>query len=123
MQFIAEHGSCRTFLLLIFFVNRRPGKTKEHGQGECFPDNQQHVSKCGAMAFIHNKNNALGSHFFQVRGIQAIFTLIPDIAHFLEGRDNQGVGRIIAFQLAGKNTGIFRCLHSFILFSKAPIFP
>ena len=60
-------------------------------------DGQHHIAKGGAVALVYDKNDPLRVDDGNIVGIQSDFGLLIDVAHFLDGRDNERVRRRIAF--------------------------
>ena len=90
VQFVAKNiGSCAA-LDLVFDVNGRAGKAKKDRVGKVLLYIMQHVAKGGAVCLIHDKDNTLVGHLFDICGVHAAFLL--DVAHLLYGGDDERIG-------------------------------
>ncbi|MPM55059.1 hypothetical protein SDC9_101844 [bioreactor metagenome] len=121
VQFAAEDGGGRVHFLLVFLLNGRSGKTEEDGGREGVLDGEQHIAECGTVRLVDDENNAFRLHQCEVMGVES-FRLVFDIAHFLDGGHDQGVGRVGTFQLAHQYAGVFRRLHILAVVREAAIF-
>ena len=63
------------------------------------------------MALIYNENDTLRFDILQVFCAHFPLGILTDIAHLLDRRNDQGILRIYAFQLADKSDCVLSLLH------------
>ena len=122
MQFITKNISRRRHNFFIFTEYRRSRKSEKERMGECRLNSGKHFAKGRTMTFINNKYETFRFHGLKVFCLHANFCIVFDIAHLLNGRNNQGIFRIIAFHLAYQSDRIFCFLHVIGIIGKSPIF-
>ena len=95
MQLISKDiGLCIPFLC-IFLKDRCSCKTKENRTRKCLLDHCQHLTKRGSVRLIDDKDNSLPTDDLHIVSIPSAF-FIADIAHFLDGSDDQGIFYLVA---------------------------
>ena len=74
------------------------------------------------MTFIHNKDNALTLHFFQVLCTHIQLGIFFNLTHLLNRRYDECIFRISAFQLGNQHHGVVRPLNVIFTVRKCLIF-
>ena len=97
MQFVAENGSRGIVSLLVFVVDRRAGKAEEDGLGEGILDGQEHFPEGVSVAFVDNENQTLLP--YHVNGVFVLYLFLFDVAHLLNGGNDEHFVLVVAFQL------------------------
>ena len=114
MQLVAKDRGGGAHLLLVFTLDRRTSKAKEHSSWEGMLDGQHHIAKGRAVALVYDKNDPLCVDDRNIIGIQSGFGFLIDVAHFLDGSDDERVRRGIAFQFSHQHIRVFGGLYLLI---------
>ena len=96
MQFISEDRRCGAQLLLVFVLDRCSRKTEEDSAREGLLDREKHFAESGAVAFVHDEDDAFAVHLLDISSIQSAIGFIFNIAHLLDRSHDQRIRRIVA---------------------------
>ena len=108
VELVTEHVGGGAQLLAVFLVDGRARKA-EHQRPREHPLDGLHVLTEGrTMALVHDEHDALLANRLQVARAHGI---LVDVSHLLNGRDNECVGRVAAFQLRLQDIGALRGLN------------
>ena len=81
----------------------------------------QHLTECGTMAFVNDEYDAFAGELFHF-----LFGNMPlacfDVAHFLDGGDDECVFGVNACQFRFEHVRVFRTLHVIGIIRERPVF-
>ena len=108
--------------LLVFRKDRCPCKAKEQRIRKGCLNSREHLTEGRPVALINDKDKALLLHLFQVFGAHLAGSILFDIAHLLDGRDDQRILRISTLQFGNERNGILCLLHIICIVCKGAVF-
>ena len=121
VQATAEYHGGGGVLLLVFAQNGCACESEEQRVGEGTADDLQHVAEGGAMAFVHDEDDASCSKLIQPCLGDAPLPCFH-VAHLLDRGDNQSVVDIGAVEFIPQYAGVLRALHFRLAIGEATVF-
>ena len=122
VKLITENIRSRRERLLVFRKDRCPCKAKEQRIRKGCLNGREHLTEGRPVALINDKDKALLLHLFQVFGAHLAGSILFDIAHLLDGRDDQRILRISTLQFGNERNGILCLLHIICIVCKGAVF-
>ena len=121
VQATTEHHGGGGVLLLVFAQNGCACESEEQRVGEGTADDLQHVAEGGAMAFVHDEDDASCSKLIQPCLGDAPLPCFH-VAHLLDRGDDQSVVDIGAVEFIPQYAGVLRALHFRLAIGEATVF-
>ena len=121
VQTVAEDHGRGGALLLVLLLYGRAGEAEVQGVGKASADVLQHGAEGRAVALVQDENDALLGHAVEL-GLGDAALDEFDVAHLLDGGDDEGVLGVVAFhQLVPQNVGVLGCLYVVIVVSEGAV--